>query len=346
MRVSLLGLACVALSVAAPLVSADYQSHATYDASNWLNSFDFFTSGDPTHGFVQFIGSDEAQTRGMLAFDQQTKQVYMGVDTATQNTPNGRASIRIQTKEAFNSGLFVLDLEHMPAQACGSWPAFWSCGPNWPAGGEIDVIEGVNTQNGNRMTLHTSAGCSVSSNGVRDGTTLGSPNCNDGGASNGCSEGTTDASTYGNGFNNYNAGGIYAYEWTDDHISIWNFHRDSIPGDITANKPNPAGWGAPLGKFTECDFRSHFYQHKIIFDITFCGDWAGNVFGQDGACSGFGSCNNYVANNPGAFKEVYWKINSLKVYQNSFSQIANSTAPVERNTTTQPHKQAPLIMDA
>jgi hypothetical protein len=26
----------------------------------------------------------------------------------------------------------------------GTWPAYWLCGPNWPQGGEIDIIEGVN----------------------------------------------------------------------------------------------------------------------------------------------------------------------------------------------------------
>ena len=24
-------------------------------------------------------------------------------------------------------------------QGCGTWPAFWLVGPNWPNGGEIDV---------------------------------------------------------------------------------------------------------------------------------------------------------------------------------------------------------------
>ena len=33
------------------------------------------------------------------------------------------------------------------------WPAWWSTGTNWPAGGEIDTFEGVNQQTNNQMAL-------------------------------------------------------------------------------------------------------------------------------------------------------------------------------------------------
>lgn len=36
----------------------------------------------------------------------------------------------------------------------------WMYGPNWPASGEIDIIEGVNLNTHNSITLHTSPGCS------------------------------------------------------------------------------------------------------------------------------------------------------------------------------------------
>jgi hypothetical protein len=56
----------------------------------------------------------------------------------------GRDSIRISSQSAYDEAIFVLDLAHMPA-GCATWPAFWSLsqqGP-WPAGGEIDIIEGM-----------------------------------------------------------------------------------------------------------------------------------------------------------------------------------------------------------
>ena len=56
----------------------------------------------------------------------------------------GRDSIRISSQKAYDEAIFVLDLAHMPA-GCATWPAFWTlsqAGP-WPAGGEIDIIEGM-----------------------------------------------------------------------------------------------------------------------------------------------------------------------------------------------------------
>lgn len=56
----------------------------------------------------------------------------------------GRNSVRILSNKAYGDSVAILDLSHMP-QGCATWPAFWSLsatGP-WPAGGEIDIIEGA-----------------------------------------------------------------------------------------------------------------------------------------------------------------------------------------------------------
>ena len=39
-------------------------------------------------------------------------------------------------------------------------------GPNWPNSGEVDIIEGVNSQTADQTTLHTSNGCSIYSFGL------------------------------------------------------------------------------------------------------------------------------------------------------------------------------------
>ena len=67
----------------------------------------------------------------------------MRVETTPQVT-TGRKSIRITTQYSYTGGLVIMDSVHMPT-GCGTWPAFWSNGPDWPAGGEIDIVEGTYT---------------------------------------------------------------------------------------------------------------------------------------------------------------------------------------------------------
>jgi hypothetical protein len=194
-------------------------------------------------------------------------------------------------------------------------------GPNWPNSGEIDIIEGVNSQAANDMTLHTNPGCTISNSGAFSGQ-LTTPNCDVNApgqyANAGCQIATHDTATYGTGFN-ANGGGVYATEWTSDAISIWFFRRGSIPDDLSSDEPNPGGWGKPMAKFQGgCDIDQHFQNHNLIFDMTFCGDWAGNVWGQDSVCSSkASSCQAFVQNNPGAFTDTFWLVNSLKVYQSN-----------------------------
>ena len=104
----------------------------------------------------------------------------------TCSSGRGRKSIRLTSKKAFDSGLVIIDLSHMPgssqhmrfvhygpirvrsylllryiAAGCGTWPAFWMVGPQWPSHGEIDIIEGVNVQTNVQTTLHSSEGCDM-----------------------------------------------------------------------------------------------------------------------------------------------------------------------------------------
>jgi hypothetical protein len=221
-------------------------------------------------------------------------------------------------KNSFNSGLFVLDLEHMP-QGCGTWPAFWMCGPNWPNGGEIDIIEGVNTQTNDLTTLHTSDGCNMYNEDASQFTGsfvtrdcyISDPNQ----ASNqGCGI-SSNSQNFGSGFNNLGSGGFYVTEWQSDHISVWFFTRGNAPGDLVNGNPNTGSWPTPVAKFdlgNDCT-PSHFSQMQIIINLTFCGDWAGSVFGS--MCPGLGDCNSYVQNNPNAFGNAYWLINSISIYQ-------------------------------
>lgn len=207
----------------------------------------------------------------------------------------------------------------MPGGICGTWPAFWTVGPNWPDAGEIDIIEGVNSQSANSMALHTSSGCSISNNAMFSGS-ITTPNCDVnamGQATNaGCQIATSNRASYGAGFNQ-GQGGVFATEWTGAHISIWFFPRGSIPSDISSGSPDPSSWGTPEAAFVGgCNIDQFFSNQQIVFDTTFCGDWAGNVWNSDPVCSSKAStCQSFVQNNPSAFADAYWTVNSLKVYQ-------------------------------
>ncbi|KAK5072684.1 hypothetical protein LTS08_004876 [Lithohypha guttulata] len=312
---------------------AAYTLKDDYSGDKFFGMFDFFTEADPTHGYVDYISQSAAQSAGLI--NNNNNQVYMGVDTKNIASGRGRKSVRLTSKAVYNHGLIILDLEHMPGSVCGTWPAFWTVGPDWPNSGEIDIIEGVNSQTSNSMALHTGPGCSIASNTSPNkraalfSGSVGTPNCDvkaPGQAANaGCSIKTSQTSSYGSGFN-AGQGGVYATEWTSNAISIWYFPRNSIPSDINSS-PDPSTWGIPLASFTStsCDIDSNFKNQQIVFDTTFCGDWAGNVWSTDATCSSKApTCQDFVQNNPTAFTESFWTVNSLKVFTGSGG---NGTSP-------------------
>lgn len=107
---------------------AGYALEDDYNPSSFFSMFSFFTAGDPTNGFVQYVDEGTAQSSGLISTNGDN--VYIGVDT-TNIATNGRPSVRVTSNKAYNHGLIILDLEHMP-EGCGTWPAFWMFGPNWP----------------------------------------------------------------------------------------------------------------------------------------------------------------------------------------------------------------------
>ena len=309
-----------------PTALTTYTLTDDYSRDTFFGNFTAFTASDPTNGFVSYTPYDTAASKQLISTVSNLADAsYIGVDpTATVNS--GRPSVRISSKKAFNKGLFVLDLLHMPASTCGSWPAFWLLGGGtWPADGEIDIIEGVNMQEKNQMTLHTSAGCAIQSNAAGAFTgQVNTTNCGPDEANTGCAIVAPDTNTYGTGFNTAN-GGVYATEWTSEGISIWSFPRASIPADITAQSPDPTQWGTPLAKFaggSSCDIDAHFKDMNIVFNTAFCGDWAGKAWESSGcaAKTGMQTCAQYVGAKGADFKESFWIVNYVRVFQEEEQQ--------------------------
>jgi beta-glucanase (GH16 family) len=78
------------------------------------------------------------QNAGLIEINSAGNAI-MRVET-TPTVASVRKSIRITTQKSFTGGLVIMDAVHMPT-GCATWPAFWSNGPNWPIGGEIDIVE-------------------------------------------------------------------------------------------------------------------------------------------------------------------------------------------------------------
>ena len=107
----------------------------------YSSGWDFFTGNDPTHGLVDFVGRKEGNS-SKLAYVQDDGTAVIAVDQSDGIASGGkRKSIRINTHDAFERGLFIADIYAMP-HGCSVWPAYWSLGTgkDWPNAGEIDII--------------------------------------------------------------------------------------------------------------------------------------------------------------------------------------------------------------
>jgi hypothetical protein len=123
-------------------------------------------------------------------------------------------------------------------------------------------MEGINRNTHNLMSMHTGPNC-IMTPGEQYGSSHsmqcdGTQNDNSG-----CGVGANSSAkyTFGSAFS-HEAGGVYATEWTSEHIKIWFFPRMAIPKDIQSGKPNPSGWGKPRKS----------YLKQLGLRIYFCGD--------------------------------------------------------------------------
>jgi len=293
------------------------------EGADFFDKWQFMTFDDPTHGLVTYVDKDTAFNTG-LAYVREDGVAIMKVDNTTQlQSGEKRNAVRIHSAAKYGQGLFIMDVLQMP-YGCSVWPAFWSNGDNWPAGGEIDIIEGTQNSTANQSTLHTTPGCNLDTSRQ---TTPDQPDsfaafsgevattiCDSNVAFNsGCGIKYTDPRSYGFGLNSA-GGGVYATLWNEEGIRIWFFARADVPSDITDKNPNPDTWGTPVAFFStdSCPMSQFFTDQTFIFNITLCGDLAGGADNFNGAgCPG--TCADWVAD-PSHFRTVMWKVNYFRVY--------------------------------
>lgn len=338
-----------------PSSATKYKLTQDLSYTNFFPAFNFFSGPDPTNGFVQYQDQAAAVKSGLVGYLRDRQSVFLGVDYKSKDA-RGRASVRLESKDAWSKGLLVADIRHMPASTCGSWPAYWLVGCDaatngaisWPEAGEIDIVEGVNDYGSNAVTLHTAAGCVVDNRtvGARGSSFSGfmkTDDCNvaapNQGENVGCSiQAPTSFSSAGAGHNsplpsygsafNTAKGGIYAMELTSSSVSVWFIPRSSP--SFARLFPTPASstfitttldtraFGVPIARFAgACAFGQRFRNLKIVFNTTFCGAWAGAEW-EAGGCrakTGAATCEEFVRENPAAFRDAYWEVAGLKWFQ-------------------------------
>ncbi|KAF9501967.1 2 beta-glucans in both donor and acceptor sites of Gh16 Laminarinase 16a [Pleurotus eryngii] len=309
----------VLLAIATPFVRAAlFINKKTYMGPDFFQDFTWQTADDPTHGRVNFVDLQTAMVKNLTVASPNKFVMRVDSTTVVSNDARGRDSIRIISNDAYDDAIILIDLSHMPFGAA-TWPAFWTLsgeGP-WPNGAEIDIIEGVNYDTQNLASLHTTSSCSMAEQRPQSGFTV-STNCDAAVNWNqGCGTRFAKANSYGAGFNSA-GGGWFAMERSrEDGVKVWFWSRleDDVPRNIRDADAliDPSSFGMPSATFPKdsCDYDTHFNAHKMIFDTTLCGDWAGSEFSSTGI---LGGCDKYVDDTPDAFRDAYWEVNSLHVY--------------------------------
>ena len=287
----------------------------------------YVTDNDPTQGYVNYGAWDD-----LIDVNNATGKFIVKAG----NVKGGkRKMIRMYSRKAYNDGLFVIKADHIP-EGNGVWPAFWltSKTNTWACGGEIDIIEGVNSissdpnSSRNNSTLHTNDGSGVcQQKGVKN---ISDPNCSSVGNSKidytcgcnrnekcpygGCGVKLDSQYSFGYGFN-INGGGIYATELTTDgFISIWFFPKGTEPEDLKDpnGTPDPSSWQTSdnVIKFNQC--KGNFKNLEMVLNTDLCGTWAGNKF-VNGDTKGISACQNYIDTQD--LSKAYWSIDYIKVFQ-------------------------------
>lgn len=221
------------LLLSSAVLAGNYTLRDEITGNQFLNRFWFWSYADPTHGTVKYVDQSTAVKNNLVYVDSSGRFVIRADNTSVIPPGQGRPSVRLHSNQLVGDGVIVGKFSFMP-QGCATWPAFWTCtNGDWPAGGEIDIVEGANDQGPrNLASLHTLYGCHIPA-GNRSNQ-AGFSSQSDCAYQPGCSASFAASNSYGPNFNQ-NGGGYFAVR------------RETRPGDpgigvyfwpITANPSN------------------------------------------------------------------------------------------------------------
>lgn len=301
-----------------PVVAdAQYTMVKEYIGQNFFDDWAFYNHFDNlTNGDTFFVGSQQA-AQDKLAFVNGAGNAIMKVDNTSKVDFNDkRNSIRISSKDRYTvNSLWIADILHLP-YGCSVWPAWWSSAPNWPDGGEIDTLEGVNQVTMGHMALHTAPGCIQSNSSVQTSKLVNTTDCSTLVNNNeGCTV-TTPGASYGEPFAAA-GGGVFVTEFASKGISIWFFPRSAVPRSLLGNQSSidTSTLGTPTGNWPAdgCNVNQFFEPQELVFEIALCGDFAGNsaIFQQ--TCTGL-CYDDWVLGPASNFDTAYFEVQYVRVY--------------------------------
>lgn len=178
---------------------------------------------------------------------------------------------------------------------------------DWPAYGEIDIIENINGQKDVHNVIHTCPQmCDSEWNG--DGQIINCANAQPGDFNRGCSGPTYEVDSLA---------GTFACIWGKNEIDYYYWPTEASvrkPGGPLTEEPDPSSWTAALKNRVrlienevKCDRKKHqdwqcnicdgsdrceFKNMKMIFNVTLCGAWAGEHF--DESPNALNNCKDYI----------------------------------------------------
>ncbi|ELU41912.1 hypothetical protein AG1IA_04064 [Rhizoctonia solani AG-1 IA] len=235
-------------------------------------------------GQVQYVDRDTAFNES-LAYVTSDDKIVMKVDNTTWLTQGQNRKRLVRLGHWWHLMGVVRPFVHH-CFSC-SLLAHRTVGPNWPAGGEIDIFEGVHENTRNQATFHTADGlclafqpsCCSDDLLLQD---YQASNCYAYADNNaGCGLINDSAASFGAPFNAV-GGGVFASRWDSNGVwiceSVWLdwhsfiltanvgfFHRSTIPNDITNKVPNPSLWGKPTALLSNssCPPNKYFWDHQV-----------------------------------------------------------------------------------
>ncbi|CAO3671026.1 unnamed protein product [Umbelopsis ramanniana] len=89
-----------------------------FTGSNFFDNFYFMNATDPSKGYVEYVNQTTAQKSDLYNYHENKNWMY--VDNTTIASLPGRKSVRIQSNNVYNQGLFIFDMSHIP-WGCGTW---------------------------------------------------------------------------------------------------------------------------------------------------------------------------------------------------------------------------------